>query len=298
MPLRSGERRTFALTRFPILDGSTGVGFGGVIIDITERTRAERALREGEKQAALANRAKSEFVANMSHELRTPLNAVIGFSQIIKEQLMGPIGSVKYRDYASDIHESGQHLLDIINDILDLSKIESGSDVPQDEDVEIAELVRSVLTLVKGRAENGAVRLALEIPDGLPALRVDRRRLKQILVNLLTNGIKFTPADGCVTLKVWCRPAGGFVFQVADTGIGMALKDIPKALTPFGQVDSRPNRKYEGTGLGLPLTKHMVEMHGGSLELDSEIGVGTTATVRFPVERIAATSTIAEATAG
>jgi signal transduction histidine kinase len=233
-----------------------------------------------------ANRAKSEFLANMSHELRTPLNAIIGFSEIIGIETFGPIGSVKYRDYARDIHESGHHLLDLINDILDLSKVESGLDELCEEYTEVPKVIESVLKLVRQRAENADLELELDLSEDMPLLRADERKLKQILLNLLSNAIKFTNAGGTVTLKGWCRIESGYVFQVIDTGIGIALEDIPKALSQFGQVDSVLNRQHEGTGLGLPLTKSLVELHGGSLDLQSNVGVGTTVTVRFPAERV------------
>ncbi len=290
-------------------------------VEVAERMRAEEALRENEQilqtrvaeleeaqrtlerqgedlvrfaedlsvardQAEIANRAKSEFLAAMSHELRTPLNAVIGFSEIIKNETFGPVGSVKYRDYASDIHDSGQHLLGLINDILDLSKVESGADELHEDKIEIPEIIRSALKLVGQRAQQRGIKLELELSDQLPALRADERKLKQILVNLLSNAIKFTDAGGEVTLRAWCRMDSGYVFQIVDTGIGIAPKDIPKALARFGQVEGDLNRRYEGTGLGLPLTKALVELHGGVLDLQSEFGVGTTVTVRFPAERI------------
>ena len=244
------------------------------------------ALRLSKVQAERANRAKSEFLAAMSHELRTPLNAIIGFSEIIKDETFGPVGSTKYRDYAGDINESGQHLLGLVNDILDLSKIESGTDELQEDKIEIPEIIRSALMLVGQRAEQGGIKLELELADQLPALRADERKLKQILVNLLSNAIKFSDAGGEVALRAWCRMGSGHVFQIIDTGIGIAPEDIPKALSQFGQVDGDLNRQYEGTGLGLPLTKALVELHGGTLDLQSQVGVGTTATVRFPAERI------------
>ncbi len=244
------------------------------------------ALRLSKVQAERANRAKSEFLAAMSHELRTPLNAIIGFSEIIKDENFGPVGSTKYRDYAGDINESGQHLLGLVNDILDLSKIESGTDELQEDKIEISEVIRSVLMLVGQRAEQGGSKLELELADQLPALRADERKLKQILVNLLSNAIKFTDAGGKVALRAWSRMGSGHVFQIIDTGIGIAPEDIPKALSQFGQVDGDLDRKYEGTGLGLPLTKALVELHGGTLDLQSQVGVGTSATVRFPAERI------------
>ncbi len=201
------------------------------------------------------------------------------------------VGSIKYRDYASYINESGQHLIEIINDVLDLSKIESGVVELHEENFEISAVIRSTCTMVQGRAERKGVELELECPDGLPALRGDKRMLKQILVNLLSNAIKFTDAGGKVTFRVRCRAEGGHVFEIADSGIGIAPEDIPKALATFGQVDSQLSRKFEGTGLGLPLTKALVEMHGGSVDIQSKVGVGTTVTVRFPAGRIVVAKT-------
>lgn len=248
--------------------------------------RLAEDLRMARDQAEAGNRAKSEFLAAMSHELRTPLNAIIGFSEIMKNEMLGPVGSVKYRDYAQDIYNSGQHLLDLINDILDLSKVESGMDELHEENIEVREIIRSVIRLLGNRVEREGVELELEVSEHSPMLRADERKLKQILVNLLTNAIKFTEAGGKVTLRAWCRAGSGHEFQIADTGIGIALEDIPKALSKFGQVDSSLARQYEGTGLGLPLTKALVELHGGSLDLRSRVGVGTTVTVCFPKERV------------
>ncbi len=251
-----------------------------------ELFRSNQELRNSKEIAESANRAKSEFLAAMSHELRTPLNAIIGFSEIIKNETFGPVGSVKYREYSNDIHDSGQHLLGLINDILDLSKIESGTDELHEDTIEIPEIVRSAVMLVGHRAEQGGVKLELELADRLPALRADERKVKQILVNLLSNAVKFTDAGGEVALRAWCRIDSGYVFQITDTGIGIAPEDIPKALSRFVQVDGDLNRVYEGTGLGLPLTGGLVELHGGSLDLQSKVGVGTTVTVRFPADRI------------
>jgi signal transduction histidine kinase len=239
-------------------------------------------------EARAADRAKSEFLAAMSHELRTPLNAIIGFSEIIKNETFGPVGSLQYREYTRDIHESGQHLLTLINDVLDLSKIDSGAAELHEDEISIAEAVRAVLKLVGHRAEQRGFKIELKLEDQLPALRADERKLKQILVNLLSNAVKFTDAGGEVTLRAWCRMDSGHVFQIVDTGIGIAPEDIPKALSRFRQVDSDLDRRFEGTGLGLPLTKDLVELHGGSLDLQSEVGVGTTVTVRLPAERIVA----------
>ncbi len=271
--------------------------------EVAERTLAQAELRQAHElleirvqertveltvakdQAEGANRAKSEFLAMMSHELRTPLNAVIGFSDIMRNEMLGPVGSARYRDYAVDINESGKHLLDLINDILDLSKVESGEDELHNEDICVPDMVHAVLPLVRGSAKSGGVELEVILEDGLPLLRADERKLRQILINLLSNAIKFTEAGGKVGLRAWCREDGGHVFEISDTGIGIALEDIPKALDSFQQIDSDLSRKYEGTGLGLPLTKALVELHGGALDLHSEVGVGTTVTVRFPATR-------------
>ncbi len=254
--------------------------------NIAGRARAEIALRYAKDSAEIANRAKSEFLAAMRHELRTPLNAIIGFSEIIQSETFGPVGSVKYCAYAEDINDSGQHLLALINDILDLSKVESGLDELYEEDIEVPAVIQSVLRLVQQRGGDGGLALELDFPDNLPLLRGDKRKLKQILVNLLTNAIKFTDASGKVTLRAWCRADSDFVFQIIDTGIGIAAKDIPKALSRFGQVDGDLNRQYQGTGLGLPLTKALVELHGGNLTIDSVLGVGTTVTVVIPSQRV------------
>ena len=254
--------------------------------EIAEHERTEKALRAARDESQLANAAKSEFLANMSHELRTPLNAVIGFSEVMKQGILGPVGNPKYLEYAEDIHDAGNHLLDLINDILDLSKVEGGKNELQEEVIEIAGLLDSVRMLVSGRAEREGVALEFDVGRGLPALRADERKLKQILVNLLSNAIKFTDAGGRVTFRVWHRADSGMVFQVADTGIGIAADDIPIALAPFRLVEDALVRKYQGPGLGLPLAKSLVEMHGGSLDLQSELGVGTTATVRLPESRV------------
>jgi signal transduction histidine kinase len=235
--------------------------------------------------AETANRAKSEFLANMSHELRTPLNAIIGFSEVIKIGMFGPV-SERYRSYGSDIFDSGNHLLKLINEILDLSKLEAGHFELQEEDVDIADVIRSSKRLIDAQAEKAKVRVHATIQDGLPLVRADDRRMRQVLINLLSNAVKFTPEGGRVLVSCLATDTG-LVITVSDTGIGMAPHQIPKALEAFGQVDSTISRKYEGTGLGLPLAKHLVELHGGMLRIESALNFGTTVTIVLPPERIA-----------
>ncbi len=281
-----GETLWLSTTKVPVIKGGQVVGLVGINRDVTERKQMEGGLLAAKEQAEIANRAKSEFLANMSHELRTPLNAIIGFSEIIARQTMGPIGNSQYCDYGRDICEAGRHLLDLINDILDLSKIESSVDELHEDEIDVEVTLRAVMRMLRERADQAGLELTADIQDGLPGLYADERKLKQILVNLLSNAIKFTESGGKVTIKVWCRHEGGYAFRVADTGIGITPQDVPKAMSLFGQIDGRLARKHEGTGLGLPLTKSLVERHGGSLELQSEVDVGTTVTVRFPAARI------------
>ncbi len=204
----------------------------------------------------------------------------------MKREMFGPVGSQKNIEYVEDINTSGMLLLDLINDILDLSKIEMGKTELYEENFDVQRSVRSCLTLFLERAMEAGIEIECDFASDLAVLYADERKFKQILTNLLSNAIKFTPTGGKVAIKIWSHSVDGYVLQIADTGIGIALEDIPKALSPFQQIDSDLNRKYDGTGLGLPLTKALVELHGGSLDLQSVIDIGTTVTVRFPAERI------------
>jgi len=244
----------------------------------------KQRLRIEKDGAIAASRAKSEFLANVSHELRTPLNAIIGFSEVIKTEMFGSL-SERYRTYSSDIYDSGTHLLGLINDILDLSKLEAGQVTLHEEAVDVAATVEACVNLMKEPARKAGVHLSVSLDYDVPYLLADERRLRQILINLLSNAVKFTPEGGDVRLSTK-RVADGVALTVRDTGIGIAAEDIPRALTRFGQVDSKISRKHEGTGLGLPLVKHLAELHGGSLTLVSEVNVGTIATVLLPVMRI------------
>ncbi len=233
--------------------------------------------------AEASNRTKSEFLANMSHELRTPLNAIIGYSEIIKIAMFGPI-SERYRGAGSDIFDSGTHLLNLINEILDLSKLEAGQFELYEENFDLAPAIDACLHLIEPQASKAKVRLSKAIDDDLPLIRGDDRRIRQIVINLLSNAVKFTPEGGTVGLAA-SLTNGRVTIAVSDTGIGMASDQIPKALQPFRQIDSRISRKHEGTGLGLPLAKHLVELHGGELIIESRVNFGTTVKVVLPAKR-------------
>jgi PAS domain S-box-containing protein len=261
----------------------------GTCSDITEQKRREADLATAKTEAERASRTKSEFLANMSHEIRTPLNAILGFSEMIKDALIGPVAE-RYQSYAADIHSSGQHLLKLINDVLDLSKIEAERLELHEEPVEIAEIVEACRRLIDERAKAGRIAVAVELSPSMPPLLADAMRLKQVVLNLLTNAIKFTPAGGQVKVSAGLRAGGGVSILVKDTGIGMSADEIPMALEPFQQIDSTLSRRYEGTGLGLPLAKSLVELHGGMLQIASEPGVGTTVTILLPRERVLRTA--------
>jgi PAS domain S-box-containing protein len=258
--------------------------FIGVTRDISRRVRREAELQRAKNAAEAANRSKSTFLANMSHELRTPLNAIIGFSELLTTGYYGSLNE-KQREYVGDIHASGSHLVALINDFLDLSKIEAGKLELIEEAVDLVRLVEAVLRLFKERAAGGRIKLVNWTTEGSPPLYADERIAKQMLMNLLSNAVKFTPAGGQVTVSAAVDGAGRIRLAVSDTGLGIAEEDIPKALEPYGQVGDVETRRHDGTGLGLPLVKAFAELHGGELRLESEVDVGTTVTITFPPER-------------
>jgi two-component system, cell cycle sensor histidine kinase PleC len=257
-----------------------------------------RLEREGHKQqdnniklaasvarAESASQMKSEFLANISHELRTPLNAIIGFSDILAQQYYGPL-TPKQAEYCEDIAQSGRHLLALINDILDMTKVETGKLDLRDDAVDASDIVESCMPLVRQWASEAGITLLAELPSDLPKLRADEVRVRQILLNLMSNAIKFTRAGGHVTVGASRHENGGIAFSVIDTGIGMSAEEVKVAMMPFRQVDNSLARKYEGTGLGLPLVKALVELHGGRLQLRSTPKIGTSVTAIFPAQRV------------
>ena len=274
------DGRIIQKQRNPMPDG----GFVSTYHDVTELKHAQMMLQEAKERAEQASRSKSEFLANMSHELRTPLNAIIGFSQIMCDELLGTLGNDTYREYARDIKDSGIHLLSIINDILDLSKVEAGKTQLNEENVDIGSVMRSCLHLMEERATAAKVTLTAELPNAMPLVRCDERLMRQIILNLLSNAVKFTPAGGSVTVSM--AIAEGLKLTVVDTGIGIAEDDLAKVKAPFVQVDNSLSRKFNGTGLGLPLVESFAQLHGGSFTLASKLGEGTSATVCLPADRI------------
>ena len=266
------------------------------LLDILERCfRRQYSLQQGKAQydelwrakvaAEAASRSKSQFLSTVSHELRTPLNAIIGFSEVILRQAHGPIGHQSYLDYIKDINNSGRHLLDIINDILDLSKIEAGHLELNEREVSLYDLAEMVVRLLGPKAREAGVDLSHSIDSEVLELWCDERKLKQMLINLIGNAVKFTPAGGSIKLSADYGP-GGVIIAVSDTGIGIAEVDLPRVMEPFVQLANPQDQRSGGAGLGLPIVKAMAEIHGGALTIESELGKGTAVRIHFPVQRV------------
>lgn len=249
---------------------------------LREKGRSDQLLDE----TRASSQAKTEFLAVMSHELRTPLNAILGFSQILKQQMFGPIGSEKYKGYIEDIYSSGSHLLSLITDILDLSKAEAGRLSLREEVVNLTDVLDGCMRMFRERAAEGGVRLRFDMPETSVKLRADPRLLRQSFINLISNAVKFTERGGAVVLSIGRMVDGSVCVRVEDTGIGIAQEDIAKVVEPFVQVESAYSRGYDGTGLGLPLAKKIMELHSGALDIESEIGIGTVITAHFPADHV------------
>ncbi len=278
---QSALLRGFIVTRNGRYYG-VGTALSLLQLGMARSERRNRALDRARQQAEEASLSKTRFLANMSHELRTPLNAIIGFAEVIQKQLLGPIGNARYVEYVDDIHSSGQHLLSLINNILDMSKIESGSWRIQPEMTDPVEIMEACLRTFRERAEGRGVFMAMAVDARLFEGFVDRQALRQILLNLISNAVKFTPPGGRIEVGAQPLDDGAFAIWVKDTGIGIAPEHIPVVLAPFGQVENDLTRQYEGTGLGLPLVKSLVEMHGGRFTIQSTPGDGTTIRSEFP----------------
>jgi signal transduction histidine kinase len=270
------------------IDLETGeiAGFVSAVKDITERKSMVQQLREARDAAEIANDAKTEFLATMSHELRTPLNAIIGFSEVMSTELFGPHANARYKSYSQDVHQSGQHLLQLIDDILDIAKIESGRIELAESRFDLREISAASLRLIMPRAEKAGLRLVSKLPDAEVAVVADERQLRQIALNLLANAVKFTPQGGEVRLAVRELEGGEIAIEVSDTGIGMKQEDIENLLKPFAKAESAFSDRYEGSGLGLPLSKALIELHGGRLTIESQHGEGTSVQAILPPERM------------
>jgi signal transduction histidine kinase len=268
-------------------DRYLGVGTGLALLQATNDEAIARSvdLERARHQLERANRAKSEFLANMSHELRTPLNAIIGFSELMAKQTLGPIGNELYVDYLRDIYNSGEHLLGIINDVLDMARFEAGRLQLHESEVDLCDVVERSVRMVNGRAEEQDISISAELPDSLPWLLGDTVKLQQVIVNLLSNAVKFTPPNGRICVSGdWSDD--GIIIAVRDTGVGIPRDKLDEVLEPFKQVDSGLARRHDGAGLGLPLSKSLIELHGGTFTIDSDLGKGTTVTIELPAARL------------
>jgi PAS domain S-box-containing protein len=280
-----GKERTVLVRRAPgdLLETAGVQVF--TLLDLTERRMAEALLKRAITEAELASRAKSTFLAGMSHELRTPLNAIIGFSEVIEQACFGPLGNERYEEYIGDIRRSAEHLLSIINTILDLSKIEAGRMDVHAEPLDVERMLTDCYNLVRERAIRRAITIELQVSENIPVLFADPTKMRQVLINLLTNAVKFSHENTTITVHAAEDAQGGIAITVRDRGVGMTPEQLKIAMEPFGQVDNALSRKVEGTGLGLPLTKALIELHEGGMEIETAPGEGTAITARFPPER-------------
>jgi signal transduction histidine kinase len=265
----------------------------GLRAHVVELEQSKGALQETTDRlqvaldaAAESSQAKSQFLATMSHELRTPLNAIIGFSEIMENEMFGPVSNERYLEYINLINGSGRHLLALVNEVLDLSKAGAGKLEIYDGQIDLALLARDLIRTMQATADNAHVEIISKVSTNMPHLRADPQRITQVLLNLISNAIKFNVASGTVIIEADCQPNDGFTISVTDSGIGIATEDIPKALERFGQIEDSFTRRHQGTGLGLPISKKLVELHGGTLLLKSAVGEGTCVTVWLPPERI------------
>ncbi len=263
-----------------------GTALGLLRYSVTRGKEREQELEMARRQAVLANDTKTLFLANMSHELRTPLNAIIGFSEIMSGELFGPMGNNQYKEYADDIYRSGTHLLGLVNDVLDVAQVESGQMKLHEHDCDFDELIMNCLAQVSAQAKNSGVNLVNRAPAMLPEVFADDRKIRQVLINLLSNAIKFTPKGGRVSVHACISGDRELRVTVIDTGIGIDQEDIPRVLQKFGQVDNGLQRKFDGVGLGLPLSKSLIELHGGSLWIKSRPGKGTAVSFTLPADRV------------
>ena len=262
------------------------IGTTGTVQDVTSLRQIEVELKHAKEEAEAANRAKSEFLANVSHELRTPLNAILGFSEIMSSDILGTLDVDRYRDYARDIHRSGEHLLEVVNDVLDLARIEAGRTILHEAPFDPEEMARDCSHMMEERAAAAGLRIEIAATRGLPRLYGDERLCKQVLINLLSNAVKFTPPGGLVRIGLTMLPSNDFSMSVTDSGIGIAADDIPKLMKPFVQIESHLSRRFQGTGLGLSLCNEFMRLHGGALSIESKLGRGTIVTASFPAARV------------
>ena len=269
----------------PVFQNDRFLGFRGTGTDITRHRAAEEQLKDLKEKAEHADRAKTEFLANMSHELRTPLNAIVGFSDALARGTFGPIDDPQIQGSIKSIYDAGNHLTQIISDILDISKIEASVMALDEEEVNLVGVVSDAVSLLLPSAQDQEIELLTEFPEDLPSILGDRLRIKQVSLNLLNNALKFTPSGGRVVVSLELQNHNGISMRVSDSGIGIKREDISKIVEPFGQVANTQSRNHGGTGLGLPICKALIELHGGYMEIESEIGQGTTVVVEFPSER-------------